>query len=232
MTATMAEKDLQKQIDDINVKLDTILECALTQKHRSERLDDLMADANIIAKDAFRSTVEELDRQGVELNWEDLKYLSLKFLKNIDKFTWVMSTFESVYDLMQDMGPVVRESIIDAIRKMAEMERKGYFEFFNELMRAADNVVTHYSGEDVRLLADNVVTILDTVKNMTQPDMLQAMNNAVNVFQKLEVEDIPDYTLWKAMKEMRSPEMRKGIGFMITFLKNLSNENTVSVNQQ
>ena len=228
----MAEKDLQKQIDEINVKLDSILECALTQKQRSERMDDLVADANIIAKDAFRSTVEELDRQGVELNWDDIKYLLFKFIKNVDKFTWVMDTFDSVYDLMQDMGPVVRETIIDAIRKMAEFERKGYFEFFREMMRTMDNVVTHYSGEDVKLLADNVVTIMDTVKNITQPDMLHAMNNAVNVFQKLELEDIPEYTLWKAMKEMRSPEMKKGIGFMITFLKNLSGDNIVSIQQQ
>ena len=61
--------------------------------------------------------------------------------------------------------------------------------------------------------------------------MLQAMNNAVNVFQKLEVDNIPEYSIWKAMKEMRSPEMKKGIGFMISFLKNLSNENVVSIKQ-
>ncbi|MFC2098964.1 DUF1641 domain-containing protein [Bacteroidota bacterium] len=224
----MADKDLQKQIDEINVKLDAILECAMNQKHRSERMDDLVADANIIAKDAFRSTVTELEVQGIELNWEDMKFLFLKFLKNIDKFTWVMDTFESVYDLMQDMGPVVRETIIDAIRKMAEMEQKGYFEFFNELRRAMDTVVTHYSGDDIRLLADNIVTVMDTLKNITQPDMLQAMNNAVNVFQKIEIDNIPEYSMWKAMKEMRSPEMKKGIGFMITFLKNLSEDNVVS----
>ena len=227
----MADKDLQEQIDAMNVKLDSILECALLQKHRTQRIDDLMEDANIIAKDAFRSTVEELDTQGVELNWEDIKYLFLKFLKNLDKFTWVMDTFESMYDLMQDMGPVVRETIIDGIRKMAEMEEKGYFVFFNEMGRVMDTVVTHYSGEDVRLLADNIVTIMDTVKNLTQPDMLKAMNNAINVFQKLEVENIPEYSVWKAMKEMKSPEMKKGIGFMITFLKNLSNENVVSLKQ-
>lgn len=227
----MAEKELQKQIDEINVKLDAILECAMVQKQRSERMEDFVADANIIAKDAFRSTVEELDRQGIELNWDDIKFLSFKLLRNVDKFTWVMDTFESTYDLMQDMGPVVRETIIDTIRKMAELEQKGYFEFFREMMRAVDAVVTHYSGEDVRLLADNIVTLLDTVKNMTQPDMLQAMNNAVNVFQKLEVENIPEYTLWKALKEMRSPEMRKGLGFMITFLKNLSHENAIAISQ-
>jgi uncharacterized protein YjgD (DUF1641 family) len=72
---------------------------------------------------------------------------------------------------------------------------------------------------------------MDTLKNITQPEMLQAMNNAVNVFQKLEVDNIPEYSIWKAMKEMRTPEMKKGIGFMISFLKNLSNENVVSIKQ-
>ena len=40
--AKVAEKDLLKQIDDINIKLDTILECALTQKQRSERMDGVI----------------------------------------------------------------------------------------------------------------------------------------------------------------------------------------------
>jgi uncharacterized protein YjgD (DUF1641 family) len=227
----MAEKDLQKQIDDINIKLDAILECATAQKLRSARLDDLMADVNIITKDAFRTTVEELEMQGVELNWDDLKFLAFKLMKNVGKFTVVMDTFESLYDLMHDLGPVANEVIIDMIRKMHEFEQKGYFEFFTEITRAMDSIITHYSGEDVRLLADNIVTVMDTLKNITQPEMLQSMNNAVNVFQKLELDDIPEYSIWKAMKEMRSPEMKKGIGFMISFLKNLSNENIVSIKQ-
>jgi uncharacterized protein YjgD (DUF1641 family) len=227
----MAEQDLQKQIDAINVKLDAILECATAQKLRSQRLDDLMEDVNIITKDAFRSTVEELEMQGVELNWDDLKFLGFKLMKNIGKFTYVLDTFESLYDLMQDLGPVANEVVIDMIRKMHEFEQKGYFDFFSEITRAMDTIITHYSGEDVKLLADNIVTIMDTLKNLTQPEMLLALNNAVNVFQKLEVDNIPEYSLWKAMKEMRSPEMKKGIGFIITFLKNLSKENIVSLKQ-
>lgn len=227
----MADKDLQKQIDDINVKLDAILECATAQKLRSARLDDLMDDVNIISKDAFRSTVEELEKQGVELNWDDLKFLAFKLLKNIGKFTFVLDTFESIYDLMQDMGPVAREVIIDMIRKMHELEQKGYFDFFDALISIMDNIVTHYTREDVEMLADNIVIIMDTMKNMTQPEMLQALNNAVNIYQKLDVENIPEYTIWKAMKEMRTPELKKGIGFMITFLKNLSEDNTVKLSK-
>jgi uncharacterized protein YjgD (DUF1641 family) len=59
---------------------------------------------------------------------------------------------------------------------------------------------------------------------MTQPDMLKAMNNAVSIYKEMDTQNIPEYSLWKAFREMRSPEMKRGIGFMITFLKNLSNQ--------
>jgi len=223
----MAEKDLQKQINEINEKLDEILICATQQRLRSEKMDDLMADLSIIGKDAFLSTVVELDKQGIELNVDDLKNLSFKVIRNLDRFSAMLSIFESVYDLMQDLSPVVREMIIDFIKKLHELEKKGYFEFFTELLKIADNIVTNYSAKDVRLLSENIVSIMDTIKNMTQPQMLQAMNNAVNIYQKLDIDNIPEYSVWKAMKELRTPEMKRGIGFLITFLKNLSAENVL-----
>ena len=224
----MADKDIQKQIDEINGKLDEILVCATQQRLRSARLDDLVSDLSIIGKDAFSSTVTELDKQGIELNVDDIKHLAFKLIKNVDKFTDVVTTFESAHDLLKDLGPVAREVIIDVIKKLHELEQKGYFEFFREVGNVFDNIITHYSTEDVRLLADNIVTILDTIKNLTQPEMLQAMNNAVYIYQKLDIEDIPEYSMWKAMKEMRTPEMKKGIGFMITFLKNLSGDKAIT----
>jgi uncharacterized protein YjgD (DUF1641 family) len=224
----MADKDIQNQIDEINAKLDEVLVCATQQRLRSERLDDLMSDLAIIGKDAFSSTVTELDKQGIELNVDDIKYLTFKLIKNIDKFTDVITTFESTHDLLKDLGPVAREVIIDVIKKLHELEQKGYFDFFREAGKIFDNIITYYSIEDVRLLADNIVTILDTIKNLTQPEMLQAMNNAVYIYQKLDIENIPEYSIWKAMRELRTPEMKKGVGFLITFLKNLSGEKVLA----
>ena len=90
--------------------------------------------------------------------------------------------------------------------------------------KVMDNVVTHFSAEDVKLLADNIVTIMETVKSLTQPEMLKAMNNAIGVYQKLDTENIDEYSLWRALRELRSPEMKRGIGFVMTFLKNMSND--------
>jgi uncharacterized protein YjgD (DUF1641 family) len=128
----------------------------------------------------------------------------------------------SVMDLLKDVGPIANEVIIDATRKLHEFEQKGYFEFMKEFGAIIDNIVTHYGVNDVRMLADNVVSILDTVKNLTQPDMLKSMDTAVKVFSSMETEDVPEYSIFRVMRELNKPEMKKAWGFLFTFLKNMS----------
>ena len=73
-----------------------------------------------------------------------------------------------------------------------------------------------------------MVKILSTVKNLTQPDMLQAVNNAVSVYKNLDFDINEKVSYLDLFKEAKSPEMRRGIVFGIHFLKNLA----TSVNQQ
>jgi uncharacterized protein YjgD (DUF1641 family) len=131
---------------------------------------------------------------------------------------------ESVVDLSKDIGPVVKKMGLDTIHKMHEFEKRGYFEFFKELTGIIDNIVQHFSAEDVKLLSENVVTILETVKNLTQPEMLGALNNAISVFKKIETDNVEEYSLWRAFNELRTPEGKKGLGFIMTFLKNITQE--------
>jgi uncharacterized protein YjgD (DUF1641 family) len=55
--------------------------------------------------------------------------------------------------------------------------------------------------------------------------MLKSVDNAVKVFANLEMEDIPEYSILKVMREMNKPEMKKALGFFITFMKNMSRNN-------
>ncbi|MFC2103792.1 DUF1641 domain-containing protein [Bacteroidota bacterium] len=216
--------NIQEQINQINGKLDLVLTYVNDQRLKSESIEDLVADLSIISNDAFKSTVEELDNHGIELNLEDIKILGFKLIRNVNNFSQAINMFESLTDFMKDVGPIVTEMGIDFTNKLHEFEQKGYFEFFKEITNIMDNIITSYSPEEVRALADNIVTILDTVKNLTQPDMLNAINNAVSIFKNLDTNEIKEYSLWKAFREMNTPEMKRGIGFMMTFLKNLSKE--------
>lgn len=217
----MAE-NTSKQIAELNQKVDTILEYVNQQRLKSQAMDDLVADASIIGKDVYDSTVKALDEHEVVLDPDELRELGVRIAQNVGNFNSILDTMGSVLDLIRDAGPIANEVIIDTTRKLHEFEEKGYFEFMREFGNIIDNIVTYYQVEDARMLADNVVIILDTIKNLTQPEMLKSLDNAIRVFSKIEMDDIPSYSIFGVMREMNTPEMKKALGFFVTFMKNLS----------
>jgi uncharacterized protein YjgD (DUF1641 family) len=216
---------INEQIAELNQKVDTILEYVNQQRLKSQAMDDLVADVSIIGKDAYDSTVKALDEHEVILDPDQLRELGIRVAQNVGNFNTLLDTMGSAMDLLKDVGPIANEVIIDTTRKLHEFEQKGYFEFLKEFGTIIDNIVTHYSVDDVRLLADNVVTIMDTVKNLTQPDMLKSIDTAVKVFSSMETENVPEYSIFRVMREINKPEMKKAWGFLFTFLKNMSKTN-------
>ena len=215
----MAEST-SKQIAELNRKVDTILEYVNQQRLKSQAMDDLVEDVSIIGKDD--STVKALDEHEVVLDPDELRELGVRVAQNVGNFNSILDTMGSALDLLRDVGPIANEVIIDTTKKLHEFEQKGYFEFMVEFGNIIDNVITYYQVEDARMLADNVVAILDTIKNLTQPDMLRSVDNAIRVFSKLEMDNIPSYSIFKVMRELNKPEMKRAFGFFMTFMKNLS----------
>lgn len=215
----------EKQIAALNQKVDTILEYVNQQRLKSQAMDDLIQDASIIGKDVYDSTVKALDEHEVVLDPDQLRELGIRMAQNVGNFNSMLDTLGSVMDLMRDVGPIANEVIIDATKKLNEFEQKGYFEFMREFGRIIDNIVIHYGAEDARMLADNVVAILDTVQNLTQPDMLRSVDNAVKVFSNLETENIPEYSIFKVVRELNKPYMKKSLGIFVTFMKNFNQNN-------
>lgn len=218
----MEDKSLQQQITELNQKVDLLLEYVNHQRLKSIQVDDLVSDLTIVGKDFYDSAVAELDNRMVNIEIDQVKGLVLRFLRNIDNMNKFLETFESISDFLKDASPIVNEVLIDFTKKMAELDEKGYFAFFSEAGLIFDNIVTHYKPQDVRELADNIVTIVDTVKTATQPDMMLALNNAFKIYKSIETENIPEYSVFKLVKELNKPEMKKALGFFVTFMKNMA----------
>ena len=125
-------------------------------------------------------------------------------------------------DFLQDFSPVARQLVLDLMERLDELDRKGYFAFLKEFSRVADAVVTSFTVDDVKHLGDNIVTILNTVKSLTQPDMLRAINNAVVVYKNLDTSATEDVSLLGLLRDLNSPEARRGLAFTIRFLKSVA----------
>jgi uncharacterized protein YjgD (DUF1641 family) len=228
----MEDKNIQSQIDALDKKLDLILGYVQQQKLNSNVVEDLVSDLSIIGKDAYDSTVEELDKRQVELDPSELTGLAVSFLRNIGNIRLMMDTLEMAVDLSKEVGPIANEVIIDFTKEMNTFEQKGYFAFFKEIGPIMDNIVAGFSPQDLRELADSIVSILSIIKDMTQPEVLGTMHNAVKAFNSMETESVPSYSIWRVMREMNSPEMKKALGYGITFMKNVSKDVTIKENNQ
>ncbi|HED05577.1 MAG TPA: DUF1641 domain-containing protein [Ignavibacteria bacterium] len=230
----MGEINMQSQIDEINKKLDIILEeIELQRRHRRE-MESLKEDLTRVGKDVYLTAVDELEGVHDHLETGDIMHLGMKLLRNVKTISKSLEQLESVRDFLQDATPLSKESILGLMAKLDEYDRKGYFGFIKELSKVVDNVITAFSIEDVKSLGDHIVTILNTIKNLTQPDMLNAVNNAVSVYKNLDIEIKGKVSLRTLIKDMNTPEFRKGLAFAIQFLKNLAaqeNNNLTKINQ-
>jgi uncharacterized protein YjgD (DUF1641 family) len=73
-----------------------------------------------------------------------------------------------------------------------------------------DNVVTSFTEDDVQRLGDNVVLMLNTVKDMTQPEILNFVRNTLLVAEK-EIEKPVDISTLGLLRQMQDPAVRRGL---------------------
>lgn len=218
----MSDKLLEEQIREVNRKLDLILEDASTQRQHREALDDLIDDVSVISKDVFKQTVIQLDDAGIELDGEAVRDLGLRLLRNINNMGMVLEFLESFSDLAKDVTPVIKQIGLDGVQKFHEFEQKGYFEVLNQLVKTFDTIISRYSKEDLERLSENLIPVLDTLFSIADPKLLSKINSATTALKEIDPANIEEVSVWRLMRQLNKPEIRKSIGFAMAFLQNLS----------
>jgi len=216
----MADQEIQIQISELNRKLDLLLESAEQQKRNREEINDLVADLNIVAKDAFQQTVIMLDKSQVELNNDQLSGLLIKLLHNLGTFSEMLDLMESARDLVKDLSPVLHQMGLDAVNKMNELDQKGYFEFATALMQFADKFIRTFNAEDLRRMEGSIGDMAGIIRNITDPGLLATLNRTLRSVNEIKMNDQDDNVpLWKIMMQLRSREVRKTLSYSIRLLK-------------
>ena len=154
---------------------------------------------------------------------EDVASLAKRLARNTRTFNELLDQVESASDFVKDFAPLSQDMVEQAILMLNDMEQKGYFGFVRQGQYVMDQIVTSFTEDDVRQLGDNVVLILNTVKALTQPQMMDLVNSLTSGFQEVEGEadELPT-SLFGLMREMRDPEVRRGLAITMQVLKKIS----------
>lgn len=210
--------ELNQKIDDLTTQVAFLTEQAqIAERQRNDRAE-LVSDLTPIANEAFRLSVEQLEEIQEYVELSDLLRLLKRVLRNGRNFEKMLNQLESLMDLVDTVGPLADEAFGKAVESLTELEQKGYFTFAQGGMQIMDNVVTSFTEEDVNRLGDNVVLILNTVKDMTQPEIMNFVRNTLLVAES-EIEKPVDISYTGLMRQVRDPEVRRGLALTMRVLQ-------------
>ncbi len=237
-----ATQDTQAQLQALNAKIDalteqmaTLTDYVIEQRQRQQEWDELKEDLSPILMELTEVTVEELEEIEPYVRLEDVLAFLKRLASNLHNFESMLDQLESVNDLVQDLTPIANDAFLVAADQMQQMEQRGYFQMLPELKYIADNVMGAFGPEDVRMLGDNVVTILTTVRGMTQPEIMMLVQKLTDSTREAvkTPDDELDISTLGLIRQMRDPQMRLGLARTMTMLRAMGHitppEQTTSV---
>jgi uncharacterized protein YjgD (DUF1641 family) len=201
----------------INEKLDYLMEKFDQIDRRQREMDELRQDMIPIANHMVNLTIDELADIGTEFQVEDLIFLLKRLLRNTQTLNRMMDYLEAgmgISDEIRLMGEPVFSNIVETLDRL---EQQGYFAFMTEGWGIMERVVSEFDEDDVKALGDNIVTILTTVKNMTQPEILSVANNAITAIQPAE--EVEDISTFQLIRELSDPTVRRGMARLLNIVK-------------
>lgn len=212
--------ELNQKIDALTAQVAYLTEETRLQQRRRQEMDELKNDLTPIATDIFRISIEQLNEVEGYVQLEDVFRLAKRLARNTRNLERMLDQMESLAELGRDFSPLSQDAFLTLMTRLDEMERKGYFNFVRGGMEIMDNVVTSFTEEDVRQLGENIVLILQTVKEMTQPDIMKMMRSTATVIREEETAD--NISMLSILRQLNDPAVKRGLAKTLTVLKTVS----------
>ncbi len=122
-------------------------------------------------------------------------------------------------ELFAELTPILRIVMAEGTSRLDALEKKGYFAFGREVMSLGERVIEGFSPEDVRRLGDAIVTILGTVRALTQPEVLAVAGEAAAAMGRAD--DVEPLGLFGMVRATRDNDVQKGMALMMEVMRHV-----------
>ena len=215
--------ELNQKIDALTSQVAFLAEQAQIAERQHRDRAELMRDLIPVANEAFRLSVEQLEEIQEYIDLADLMRLFKRLMRNGRNLEAMLDQLEGLMDLTRTLGPLADEAFGKAVNTLLALEQKGYFGFARGGMQILDNIVTSFDQEDIDRLGENIVLILNTVKEMTQPEIMNFIHNTLLIAEQ-EIEKPVDDSFAGLMRQMRDPAVRRGLALTMRVLHVLGSQ--------
>lgn len=154
---------------------------------------------------------------SAEASFEELR-LKIEFL--VEEAEERRRMRQTLSELTSDLSPIASQGFETVTKAMSQVESRGYTDFARSGLGVVDRIVTSFDSEDVEALGDNVVLILETIKEMTQPEVMSLLRSTLQRVQDAE-EPLDPPSLMSLLGQMRQPDVRRGLSRLLVFLRSL-----------
>lgn len=224
MTQVVSAPSLDQRLDLLSEQVGAIAEELRRQRQSREQWSELVTDLTPVTKGVMDVATRELADLSEDVSLED----AVRFLKTtareLPRLEALMAQLESMSQLVSEVMPLVGPGVGKLTDVMQQLDDKGYFMFAQGGMEIADKVVTSFDHDDVVALGDNVVLILNTVKEMTQPEVMGMLKRTFVTVQEVEEAHVEPPSMFALIKEMRDPQTRRGLSRVVSMLRTVGAE--------
>jgi hypothetical protein len=132
---------------------------------------------------------------------------------------------EPLRDLAAEVGVLSGPAMASLTAHVTEWDARGYLGFARSGGRVVDRIVTSFDEDDVEALGDNVVLMLETLRDLTQPEILRLLRQTAGSVGHLDAAgDGAPPSVLRLLKELRDPEVRRGLGRMLDLVRTVGTD--------
>lgn len=220
MTATLTPT-VDERLDQLSAQVAFLVADAERRNAERERWSELTHDLAPIGRQAMGTmtdTFAELD-----MSLEDLAGFARTMIDALPTLESAMAQMGSLAELAGTLTELSGPALEAVTTRLATADEKGYFSFARAGVGIADRVVTSFTEEDVEALGENIVLILNTVKEMTQPEVMGMLRRTIHTVQESD-EAVEPPSMFALLREMRDPQVRRGLARLLAALRSMGEE--------
>lgn len=155
----------------------------------------------------------------------DLAALHARFDALAAQMNLLVERQRKTEEFLDEMSPILKAAVNSAATRLDGLEKKGYFAFGRELVGVGERVVEGFSPDDVRQLGGAVVSILETVRALTQPEVLRVASEASEVLQNAErAEPVGIMGMVRATSDR---DVQRGMAVMLDLMRHVGRAATI-----